>query len=44
MEDHAGIVVCTVDADFSQLAQLIHAAVTAVGNMKNQLIRVNRLG
>jgi predicted nuclease of predicted toxin-antitoxin system len=39
-EEHAGIVVCTVDADFSQLAQRIHAAVS---DMKNQLIRVNRL-
>lgn len=41
-KDHAGIVVCTVGADFSNLAQRIHTAVTAASDMKNQLIRVNR--
>ena len=41
--DHAGIVVCTVDANFSQLALRIHAAVSAAGDMRNQLVRVNRL-
>ena len=40
--EHAGIVVCTVDPDFCQLAQRIHAAASAVSDMKNQLIRVSR--
>ncbi len=40
--DHAGIVICTVDADFSALAQRIHAAVVTASDMKNQLVRVNR--
>jgi predicted nuclease of predicted toxin-antitoxin system len=40
--DHAGIVVCTVDTDFSRLAQRIHDAVTTVAEMLNQLIRVNQ--
>ena len=42
-QDHAGIVVCTFDPRFLELAQRIHAAVAAAGDMKNQLIRVNRL-
>ncbi len=42
--DHAGIVVCTVDPDFRRLAQGIHEAVTAVPEMSNQPIRVNRPG
>jgi predicted nuclease of predicted toxin-antitoxin system len=42
--DPAGIVVCTVDPDFSRLALRIHAAVSAAGDMRNQLVRVNRLG
>jgi len=40
--DHAGIVICTVDPDFSRLAQRIHENVTAVPEILNQLIRVNR--
>jgi hypothetical protein len=40
--DHAGIVVCTVDPDCAVLAQRIHTGVATVGDMKNQLIRVNR--
>ena len=42
-KDHAGIVVCTFDPQFPELAQRIHATVAAAGDMKNQLIRVNRL-
>src|ERR1700736_5719003 len=39
---HAGIVVCTTDADFTGQAQRIHEALTAHGNVSEQLIRVNR--
>jgi hypothetical protein len=42
--DHTGIVVCTFDPDFRGQAQRIHAAIAAVPEMKNQLIRVNRHG
>jgi predicted nuclease of predicted toxin-antitoxin system len=42
--DHAGIVVCTVDPDFSRLAERIHEKVTTASEMLNQLIRVNRVG
>jgi hypothetical protein len=41
-EPHSGIVICTVNSDFCQLAQRIHVAVRAISDMKNQLIRVNR--
>src|ERR1035441_8224992 len=43
-EGHAGIVLCTVDADFAGQAQRIHAAVASVSDMREQLIRVNRPG
>jgi hypothetical protein len=33
-EDHAGIVACTVDQRFSELAKRIHGAVAAVGDTK----------
>jgi hypothetical protein len=42
--DHAGIVACTVDADFCRQAQRIDAAVAAEPEMANKLIRVNRPG
>jgi len=40
--DHAGIVVCTVDADFLGQAQRIHQAIVAQGELAGRLIRVNR--
>ena len=40
--DHAGIVVCTFDADFTRQAQHIHAAVAAEPGIANKLLRVNR--
>jgi hypothetical protein len=43
-EDHAGVVVSTFDPDFCGQAQRIHDAVEAKMKMKNQLLRVNRLG
>lgn len=39
---HAGIVVCTFDPDFSRQAQRIHLALTAAGDIKGKLVRVNR--
>jgi len=42
--DHAGIVLCTFDADFRGQAQRIASAVAAALGMRNQLIRVNRVG
>ena len=41
---HAGIVLCTVDPDFSALASRIDTAVAGVPDMRNQLLRVNRVG
>jgi hypothetical protein len=40
--NHAGIVVCTVDADFEGQAQRIHDAVAGVGELAGLLLRVNR--
>lgn len=40
--NHAGIVVCTFDVNFSALAQRIHEAVDTHAQMSGQLIRVNR--
>ena len=42
--DHAGIVLCTFDADFVGQAQRIAAAVAAATEMTNQVMRVNRAG
>ena len=40
--DHAGMVLCTFDLDFSAQARRIHEAVPSAPNMRNQLLRVNR--
>ncbi len=42
LPDHAGIIACTVDADFAGQAGRIHAAITPLANLTGQLIRVNR--
>ena len=42
-EDHTGMVLCTFDPDFRGLAQRIDAAVAARPEIRNHLIRVNRL-
>ena len=42
--DHAGIVVCTFDLDYTALAQRIHDALAAEPDMSGQLIRINRPG
>jgi len=39
---HAGIIVCTVDADFIAQAERIHVAITERRSLKEELIRVNR--
>ena len=39
---HAGIVVCTFDADFAGQAERIHNALGAQASLNGQLIRVNR--
>lgn len=39
---HAGIIVCTMDADFAGQAMRIHDAIGALASMAHQLIRVNR--
>ncbi len=44
IQDHAGIVVCTVDPDFRGPAQRIHVSIATTPDMRNQLIRVNRPG
>jgi predicted nuclease of predicted toxin-antitoxin system len=40
--DHAGIIVCTFDADFVALARRIHEAIRAQEDLSNQLVRINR--
>ena len=40
--EHAGIIVCTFDADFASQATRVHAALTAQPDLARQLIRVNR--
>jgi len=40
--DHAGIIICTVDADFDALAQRVHLMLESTPAMRGQLLRVNR--
>ena len=40
--DHAGIILCTFDLDFSRQARRIHEIVATAPETSNQLIRVNR--
>ncbi|MEO7332174.1 MAG: DUF5615 family PIN-like protein [Minicystis sp.] len=40
---HAGVIVCTFDPDFARQALRIDAAITSVGPLPGQLVRVNRL-
>ncbi|MGO4884969.1 MAG: DUF5615 family PIN-like protein [Bryobacteraceae bacterium] len=42
MPDHAGIVACTVDADFVGQAQRIHASLAGHADPAGLLLRVNR--
>ncbi|BAY24158.1 hypothetical protein NIES2100_39510 [Calothrix sp. NIES-2100] len=40
--NHAGIIVCTEDPDFEQLATHIHEMISAETRLKEKLMRVNR--
>jgi hypothetical protein len=40
--NHAGIIVCTYDADFTGQAQRINEAIKAESTLDGQLLRVNR--
>lgn len=42
MPQHAGIIVCTFDPDFTALAQRIHKALANQPDMTGELLRVNR--
>jgi hypothetical protein len=39
---HAGIIVCTFDPNFAQLAERIHAAVGEHADFGNQVVRIGR--
>jgi hypothetical protein len=39
---HAGVIVCTVDPDFTGQAERIHRAIGGQSSLNGQLIRVNR--
>lgn len=41
-QEHAGIIVCTYDADFIAQAHRIHTAIAVETGLGGQLIRVNR--
>jgi hypothetical protein len=40
--DHTGIIVCTVDSNFSALAERIHQAMKIEPELRGKLIRINR--
>jgi hypothetical protein len=40
--DHAGIIVCSFDLDFSRQAHTIHAAIESKSQLSGELIRINR--
>jgi hypothetical protein len=42
--DHEGIVVCTNNPDFDELAAKVHARLDTLESLKGQLIRINRGG
>ena len=39
---HAGMIGCTFDQNFTSLAERIHAAIVAAGELSGQFLRVNR--
>ena len=41
---HAGMILCTVDPEFTRLARRIHEAVAGLNESADQLLRVNRPG
>jgi len=40
--EHAGIIVCSLDSDFSGPAHRIHAAIGSKARLTGELIRINR--
>lgn len=42
MPNHAGIIVCSFDSDFSALGARIHAAIEAEGSLTGRLLRIHR--
>lgn len=40
--DHAGIITCTVDADYQGLANRVHARLQATPELKGQLVKVTK--
>ncbi len=40
--DHSGIIVCSFDPDFGELAQRVHRAIEAEPALQGRLLRVNR--
>ena len=42
--EHLGIVVCTVDSDFGELARRIHIALDGAPMLHGRLLRVSRAG
>ena len=40
--DHAGIIVCSLDLDFSGQAQRIHTAIGSVSRLSGELLRIRR--
>ena len=40
--DHAGIIVCSLDLDFSGQAQRIHTAIGSVSQLSGELLRIRR--
>jgi hypothetical protein len=40
--DHAGIIACTIDLDFTGQAHRIHAAIGSKTQLSGELIRINR--
>ncbi|QOV88176.1 DUF5615 family PIN-like protein [Humisphaera borealis] len=42
--DHAGIVTCTTDADYLQMARRVHDAVNRIPNLHGQLVKITRPG
>ena len=40
--DHAGIIVCSFDSDFTEQANRIHAAIGSKAQLSGELIRINR--
>jgi len=41
-DEHSGIIICTMDADFVGQARRIHEAIQEYDSLDGQLIRVNR--